>query len=114
MFREKIREDALHRLAIFQHVGNAGGTARVVFEHEIIAIAIAHQIGAADVDVDIFRHIEVHELRPKMCRFPDDLLRNDAIAQNVLRVINVVQKQIERGDSLHESALDQIPFVRPG
>ena len=33
------------------------------------------------------------------------------IAQNVLRVIDVVQKQIERSDSLDEPALDQFPFV---
>ena len=39
------------------------------------------------------------------------LFGNDAVAQNVLRVIDVVQKQIERGDSLHETALDQFPFV---
>ena len=38
---------------------------------------------------------------------------NDAVAQNVLRVIDVVQKQIERRDSLDESALDQFPFARP-
>ena len=36
------------------------------------------------------------------------------IAQNVLRVIDVVQKQIQRRDALHEPALDQIPTPRPG
>ena len=34
------------------------------------------------------------------------------IAQDVLRMIDVVQKQIERGDALHEPALDQFPFLR--
>ena len=47
-----------------------------------------------------------------MRRFPDDLFRNDAVAQNVLRMVNVVQKQIERGDALHQPALDQFPFLR--
>ncbi len=53
----------------------------------------------------------MHELRSKMNRSPDDLLRNDTIAQNVLRVIDVVQKQIQRRDALHQSALDQIPLL---
>ena len=48
----------------------------------------------------------------KVRRFPDDLLRDHAVAQNVLRVIDVVQKQIQRRDSLDESALDEFPFFR--
>ena len=47
-----------------------------------------------------------------MRRFPDDLLGNDAVAENILRVIDVVQEQIERGDSLDEAALDEVPFLR--
>ena len=100
IFGEERRENPLHRLAIFEHVGNARGAARIVLEHEIIAVAIANQVGPANVDVNIARHIEVHELRPKMRRFPDDLLRDHPVAQDVLPVIDVVQKKIERGDTL--------------
>ncbi len=92
VLREQSGKDALHRLAIFQHVGNAGRTARIVLQHEIIAVPIAHQIRAADVNVNIPRHIEVHELRPEMGRLPDDVFRNDAVAQDALPVIDVVQE----------------------
>ena len=109
---EQTRESALHRLPVLDHVGDAGRAARVIFQHQISAILVADEIGAANVNVNIARHIEVHELGPEMRRLPDDLFRNDAVAQNVLRVIDVVQKQIQRRDSLDEAALDQVPFFR--
>ena len=45
-----------------------------------------------------------------MRRFPDVIFRNHAIAQNGLPVIDVVQKKIERSDSLFQPALDLFPF----
>ena len=44
--------------------------------------------------------------------FPDDRLRDHAIAQNVLLVVNVVEKQVQCRNSLDESALDFLPFFR--
>src|SRR5258706_15616226 len=38
--------------------------------------------------------------------------RNDAVFQNFLLVINVVQKKIQRRDPLHESAFEKLPFLR--
>ena len=109
---EQTRESALHRLPVLDHVGNPGRAARVIFQHQISAIFVADEIGAANVNVNIARHIEVHELGPEMRCLPDDLFGNDTVAKNVLRVIDVVQKQIQRRDSLDESAFDEFPFFR--
>ncbi len=46
-----------------------------------------------------------------MRRFPDELLRDHAIAQDVLLVVNVVQEKIERGDPLGQAAFHQVPFA---
>ena len=111
MLGEEIGKDTAHDLSILNDVGDAGRTACVVFQDQKIAIPIAYQIGPANVNVNILRDVEVHELRPETGRLPDVLLGKHAIAQNRLAVINVVQKKIKRGDSLFQTALDFLPFV---
>ena len=108
---EEIGKDPLHGHAVLQHVGDAGRAAAVVLEHQIVAVPVADEIGAADVDVDVLGHIEVLEFRPVMRRAPDDLLGNDAVLDDLLVVIDVVEEQIQRGDPLHQTVLDGLPFV---
>src|SRR5438477_11384220 len=107
---KEIWKNTAHDLPVLNDVGNARRAARVIFENKKIAIPIAHQIGAANVDVNVLRDAEVHELRPEMRRLPDVILGNHAIAQNRLAVIDVVQEEVERGDSLFQTALDFLPF----
>src|SRR5881275_3398599 len=71
VLREQIWENPAHNLPILDDIGNAGWATRIVLQHEKITVAIADQIGAANVDVDISRHIEVHELRTKVRGLPD-------------------------------------------
>ena len=52
----------------------------------------------------------MHELRPETGRLPDVIFGNHAIAQNRLAMIDVVQKEVERGDSLFQTAFDFLPF----
>ena len=111
VLREEIWKNAAHDLAVLHDIGNAGWAARIVLQHQKITVAIAHQIGTANVDVDISRHTEVHELRTEVRCLPDVIFRNHAIAQNGLTVIDVVQKKIEASDSLFQPALDLFPFL---
>ena len=55
---EDLREDALQHLAVFQHVGDARGHAQVVLQHVVLAVAVAHQVGAGDVAPDAPRRIQ--------------------------------------------------------
>jgi len=66
---EHARKGPFHRAAILEHIAHAGGTTPVVFEHQILALVVADQVRAADVNVNIFGHVEVHELAPEM--FPE-------------------------------------------
>ncbi len=108
---EKLREDALHRHATLQNVGDAGRTAGVVLEHEITTVAVADQVRAADMDIDFFRDIEAHELRTEVLGAADDFLRDDPLFDNALVVVDVVEEGVERVKALFESALDMPPFV---
>src|SRR6266550_197601 len=110
MLGEEIWKNTAHDLPILNDIGDAGRAAGVVLQHQKIAIPIAHQIGTANVNVNVLRDVEVHELRPEMRRLPDVILGNHAIAQNRLAVIDVVQEEVERGDSLFQTAFDFLPF----
>ena len=105
-------ECALHRAAIFQNVAHARRAATVVFEDEIISIGIADQVGAADVDVNVLRHVEARELAPEMFSRKDVVGRNDTVFHDALLVVDVVEKKIERRDALFEAGLDVVPFFR--
>lgn len=58
---QKIGEDALHDLAIFEYVADAGQGAKVVFEDAIVAVLIADQIGAVDVNVAVEREFDADQ-----------------------------------------------------
>lgn len=51
-------------LTILEHVADAGRCSGVVLEDQVASIGIADQVGAADVDVDIFGDLGSHELPP--------------------------------------------------
>jgi hypothetical protein len=106
------RKRALHRAAVFQDVTDAGRAAAVVFQHQIIAVLVADQVRAANVDVNALRHLKIHELTPEMLSRQNEKLRHDAVLHDFLLVINVVQEKIQRGDALREAALDVLPFIR--
>ena len=60
---EQLREELHHRLAVFQHVGDAGGRARIVLEHEELVLAGAHDVDADDVGIDAARRPHADHLR---------------------------------------------------
>ena len=108
--REDRGKDTLEYAPVFQYVGDAGWTAQIVLQHVEAAIAISHQIGAGDVAPDSAWRIEPDARRAKRCGGAYKLRRDQAVLKYFLRVINVVDEQIQRRDTLLESALDEIPF----
>ena len=103
---------ALHRAAVLEHVAHAGRAARVVLEHQVVAVRVADQVGAADVHVDVAGHLEAHELAPEVAGGEHEVRRHDAVLHDLLLVVDVVQEQVERGDPLHEARLDLAPLLR--
>ena len=73
---------------------------------------MAHEVGAGDVAPDSARGIEADALRAIGFRGENDLLRDEPIPDDLLVVIEVIKKQVERMDPLLESALDATPLDR--
>ena len=109
---EHPRKRPLHRAAVFQDVADARRTTPVVLQHHVLAVLVANQIRSANVDVNILRHVEVHELPPEMARGQNVKFRDDAVLQNFLLVINVVQEQVQGRDALGQAAFQVLPFLR--
>jgi len=107
---ERIGERAAHRDAVFEHVGGARRATEIVFENEVFAVMVADEIGAADVDVNVARNIEVHELAPEVFGAEDQGGGDDFVLQNLLPVVEIVQEKVERGDALDEAGLELGPF----
>jgi hypothetical protein len=59
---KQLREQPHHHLAVFEHVGDAGGHAQVVLEHAEAAVVVAHDVDAADVRVDAVGHVDALHL----------------------------------------------------
>ena len=108
---EQLRKNTLHRHAALQHVGDAGRTAGIVLEHKIAPVAVADQVGSANMDVNILRDIEAHEFRTEMLRAADDFPRNDTLLDDALPLVNVVKEGIQRVEALFETPLDMTPLV---
>ena len=107
---EEIRKRALHRHAVFQQVGNAGGAAAVVLEDEVGALAVAHHVAAANVDVDVLRHRHADHLGPVMLGGEHVLGRDDLFLEDALVGIEVLEEQIQRLHALDQARLDLRPF----
>ncbi len=74
-------------------------------------MSIAHQIGAADVDVLFARRIEADHFRAIAFRLDDQFLGDNPLAQDAAVVIYVVEKKIDRLDALQQAGFEVVPFV---
>ena len=111
---EELREDALEHLAVLQHVADARGRAAVVLQHEVAAVGVADQVGAADVDVDVRGTLRAHELAAEERALVDQPRVDDAVAEDELVVVDVLEEQVERGQPLHQAASRCAPTRRRG
>ena len=109
---KELGKNALHCLTVFQHVGNAGRTSAVVFKYGIDSVTVANEVRAADMDVNVLRDVETHELGPKVLRAPDNPLWNDLLLDDPLLVVDVVQEQIQSDEALNEAAFNVLPLLR--
>jgi len=104
-------EGALEGGAVLKHVAGSRGTSEIVLQDEVVALTVADQIGAADMDVDVLGDVESHEFPAEMLRPENVVGRDDAILEDLLVMVDVVQEEIERGDALDEAFFHPLPFV---
>ena len=107
----QVREGALHQMPVLDHVGDAGRRARVVLQHIEIALGIADDVGAGDVDIGAARRIVAHHFRPEVRVSEHEVRGQDAVLQDLALVIDVPEEKIERLDPLLDAAVELAPVA---
>ncbi len=108
---EQVRKQPHHDLAVFQHVGHAGRRARIVLQHVEFFRIDPDDVDAGDVHIDVVRHVLAVHLGPEHRVLVDQVFRDDPGAQDVARMIDVGQEQVQRLDPLLQSLLEDRPFL---
>jgi hypothetical protein len=109
---DDIWKGALHDAPVLDDVGDAGGRAAVVFQHQEAAGVVAHDVGAADMDVGAAGHVEADHLRPVVGIAEHECARYHAVLQDALFVVDVVEEEVECGDALDNAGFDLLPLRR--
>ena len=108
---DQVRQEPLHDAAVLEHVRHAGRAAQVVFEDVELAVLVAHQVRAHDVAKHVFGRTHSPARGQVAIGALDEGPGHDAIFQDALRAIDIAQEQVQRGDALHEPALDVVPIT---
>jgi hypothetical protein len=106
---DQVSEGAQHQVAVLDHVGDAGWCARVVLEHQEAAVVVAHDVDAADLDIGAVRQVVADHLAAEVAVAEHEVGRHDAIVENLLVMIDVVEELVDRRDPLHDTGLDGPP-----
>ena len=107
---EGVGEQPHHDLAVLEHVGDAGGRAHIVLEHEKVALAGADQIDAGDMGIDLVRRLDAVHLGPIGRVEQHEVRRHEPCLDDLLVVIDVVEEDVDRLHPLDAAALDKLPF----
>ena len=108
---EQPRQQAQHRDAVLEHVGDAARGADVVLEHLPGAVGVAHEVAAGDVAVDAAGRPDPVRLARERGPRDDQLPRHDAVVDDLAPVVDVVDEAVQRADALGQAALDLRPLV---
>ena len=105
-------QHALGDLAVRQHVRDAARHAQIVFQHDELAAFQPDEIGAGDRYVNVAMDVDAAHFATKVFAAVDQLARHDAFVEDPALVIDVFEKQVDRGEALGQPALEHAPFGR--
>lgn len=87
--RQQLRKNAFGDLPVFEHVTYAAGCAQVVFLYIKRAIAIADQVYAGYMHINIIRHGKIMHFPQVMLAAVNHGRRYNAILYNKLVAVNI-------------------------
>ena len=99
------REGTLENLAVFQHVGYAGRATQVVFQHVHLAIGMADEVRARNMAPHAPWRIETLALGAVGAAVQDQLPGDDTVVQNFLVVVDIIDEEVQRLDTLFQNQL---------
>ena len=88
-----------------------GRDPHVVLDHLPAAVAVAHEVAAGDVRVDAAGRADAVHGAGEVRAGRDQPPRHEPLADDLARVVDVVDEVVERADPLREAALDRTPFL---
>ena len=104
-------EDALGDQPVLDHVRHARRRPQVVLQHPEHAIGAADEIDARDRDAHAAGRADTLQLGQEELRAQDQVGRDHARGQDLLRPVDVVQEGAQGGDALAQALLDLAPFL---
>ncbi len=107
---EQVREDAGHGAAVLHYIGDARRRAQIVLEDPEIALFVADQIDAGDVDPDAVGRDDAHRLAVEMLARGDQPARDHPVVEDFLVAVDVVEVHLERLDPLGDAAFEPGPL----
>ena len=110
VFLEQLGKHPLHHFAVLEHVGDAGRHPQIVFEHVEASVGVADQVGAADVGPYPVGRVDAHAFGPELLGFLDVFPRQDAVVEDLLVVVDVVDEAVECIHALLETGGHLIPL----
>ena len=113
--RERLGEDVGHGAAVGDDVADAGRHPDVVLEDPEGPRLVADEVDAGDVHPHPVGRPDAHDGAVVVLRARDEAPRDDALVDGAgdlaLAGVDVVEEGLERGDPLHDPALDDLPLV---
>ena len=107
---EQFGEHRHHGFAVFEHVAHPRGGARIVFEHVEFVRPGAHQVYPDDMRVNPARRREADHVRQPGLVVAEQAFGDAARANDLLPVVEIVHKGVERGHTLLDPARQLAPF----
>ena len=111
MVGEEIGREPDHHFAIFEHVGDAGGRAHIVFQHVEIVIVDPDDVDPGDMGPDVMRDGVALHFRAVARIAQNEVARDNSRAENGLFAIDVGQEHVQGLDPLDQARLESSPFV---
>ncbi len=108
---EELREHLHHGFPVFQHVADTGGCAGIILQHVKLVLSGAHDVGADDVGVDAAGRPEADHFGDEGDVVFDQLARDAAGADNLLLVVDIVEKGVQRDHPLLDALGEPAPFA---
>ena len=112
---EELGEKPHRHLAVFQHVTHTAWNAQVVFQHVVLAFTLAirspHDVHARNMRIHVAGYLDTDHFGTKLGVCQDLITRDQARLEDLLVVIDVMDKTVQSRHPLYQSLFNTGPFV---
>ena len=107
---EQVREHPRHHPTVLHDVGDPRRGAQIVFEHPEGALRITDDVDAGDVDAHAVGRVDADGFAVEVLTGGHQPARDDAVAQDLLVAIDIVEELLQCPDPLSDAAFELRPL----